>query len=60
MYFLLGGFSNDILVYRNDNYKCIQIIKNTHDDLSMNGFAELKNGFIASFVCDKTIKIRSF
>ena len=48
------------MIYRCDNFKCIQIITNAHDDFSINGFAELKNGSIASFSRDKTIKIWSF
>ena len=58
--FFLGGLSNDIMIYRCDNFKCIQIIKNANDDFSINGFVELKNGCIVTFVRDKTIKILSF
>ena len=56
--FLVGGESNDIRIYRNDNYKCIQEIKDAHND-SILGFIELKDGSIASFSFDKTIKIKS-
>ena len=57
--FLVGGGSNDIRIYRNDNYECIQVIKDahTHDII---GFFELKDGSIASFSKDETIKIWSF
>ena len=48
------------MIYRCDNFKCIQIIKNANDDFSINGFIELKNGCIVTFVRDKTIKILSF
>ena len=48
------------MIYRCDNFKCIQIIKNANDDFSINGFVELKNGCIVTFVRDKTIKILSF
>ena len=58
--FFLGGLINDIMIYRCDNFKCIQIIKNAHDDFSINGFFELKNGSIVSLARDKTIKILSF
>ena len=56
---LLGGRYNDILILRNDNYKCVQIIKNAHDDY-IKGFINLKNGFIASYSDDGKIKIWSF
>ncbi len=48
------------MIYRCDNFKCIQIIKNAHDDFSINDFVKLKNGSIVTFVRDKTIKILSF
>ena len=57
--FLVGGDSNDIRIYRNDNYECIQEIKDAHNK-SINGFIELKDGSIASFSVDQTIKIWSF
>ena len=56
---LLGGRYNDILILRNDNYKCVQIIKNAHDDY-IKGFINLKNGFIVSYSDDGKIKIWSF
>ena len=57
--FLVGGYSNDIRIYRNDNYECIQEIKDAHN-YSIYGFIELKDGSIASFSFDQTIKIWSF
>ena len=45
--FLIGGVSKDIRIYRNDNYECIQIIQNTHDN-NIYGFVELKDGSIIS------------
>ena len=51
--------SKDIRIYRNDNYECIQEIKGAHNK-SINGFIELKDGSIASFSLDRTIKIWSF
>ncbi len=57
--FLVGGRSKDIRIYRNDNYECIQEIKDAHND-NIKGFIELKDGSIASFSNDKTIKIWSF
>ena len=56
--FLVGGQSNDIIIYKNDNYECVQIIKNAHNNF-INGFIELKNGTIASFSNDQKIKIWS-
>ena len=57
--FLVGGVSKDIRIYRNDNYECIQEIKDAHNDY-IRGFIELKDGSIASFSVDQTIKIWSF
>ena len=57
--FLVGGGSKNIRIYRNDNYECIQEIKNAHND-DIKGFIELKDGSIASFSDDQTIKIWSF
>ena len=57
--FLVGGMSNNIRVYRKDNFECIQIIKNAHNDKII-GFVELINGDIASYSADKTIKIWKF
>ena len=57
--FLVGGKSKDIRIYRNDNYECIQEIKDAHNDY-MRGFIELKDGSIASFSQDETIKIWCF
>ncbi len=57
--FLVGGRNKDIMVYRNDNYECIQIIQNAHDD-SILGFIELKDGTIISYSSDKKIKVWSF
>ena len=57
--FLVGGWSKNIRIYRSDNYECIQEIKDAHND-TINGFIELKDGSIASFSNDETIKIWSF
>ena len=54
--FLVGGKSNDIRIYRNDNYECIQTIKDAHNN-EIIGFIELKDGTIASYSDDKRIKI---
>ena len=47
------------LMMINDNYECIQEIKDAHNNYIL-GFIELKDGSIASFSNDKTIKIWSF
>ncbi len=57
--FIVGGYSKDIRIYRNDNYECIQEIKEAHNHY-IYGFIELKDGSIASFSNDETIKIWSF
>ena len=53
--FLIVGLSKVIRIYRNDNYEYIQTIKDAHND-EIKGFIELKDGTIASFSNDKTIK----
>ena len=50
--FLIGGRSKDIRIYRNDNYECIQTIKDAHNE-NIKGFIELKDVTIASFSNDK-------
>ncbi len=57
--FLVGGRSKKIRIYRNDNYEYIQVIKDAHNDY-IKGFIELKDGSIASFSNDETIKIWNF
>ena len=56
--FFVGG-ERDIKIFRNDNYELIQTISNAHMDW-INGFIELKNGSIASFADDFTMKIWSY
>ncbi len=46
--FLIGGDSKDLRVYNNEDYECIQIIQNRHDEC-INGFVELKDGTIISY-----------
>ena len=45
--FLVGGESNDIMIYRSDNYECIQTIKDAHES-QIFCFIELKIGTIIS------------
>ena len=45
--FLVGGNSKNIIVYRNDNYDCVKIIKNAHDN-NIYDFIETKEGAIIS------------
>ena len=54
-----GGKSNEIRTYRKDNYECIKIIKDAHND-EIYGIIELKEGIIASYGYEQTIKIWSF
>ncbi len=56
--FLVGGTSDTINIYRNDNYKLIKIIQNAHSN-DILGFIELKNNLFASYSKDNTIKIWS-
>ena len=56
---LIGGKSKDIEIYNNDDYKCIQIIKDAHDE-EISGFCQLKDGKIISYGNDTIIKIWSF
>ena len=57
--FLVCGESKDIEIYRNDNYECIQRIKNAHDEYIL-GICELSNGIIVSYGLDQIIKIWTF
>ena len=57
--FLVGGVSQDIKIFRSDNYECLKTIKNTHLD-DINGFCKLNNNTIVSYGYDKNIKIWSF
>ena len=57
--FLVGGLSRDIRIYQNDNYECVQVIKNAHDD-DIFGFVELKDKSIVSYSRDKKIKLWRF
>ena len=53
---LLIGWSNDIRIYKNESYECIQIIKSAHDNTII-VFVELKDRRILSYSLDMTIKI---
>ena len=57
--FFVGGQCSDIMIYRCDNYECIETIKNAHEDF-IGGFIKLKKNLIASFSNDGTIKIWTF
>ena len=52
--FITGGYCKDIKIYKNDNYECIQIIKDV-DDRMIFGFVRLKNGLIASYGSNKKL-----
>ena len=55
---IISGESKDLLIYNYNNFEFIQSINNLHDD-RIYGCIGLKNGLIASFSWDKTIKIWS-
>ena len=57
--FLVGGESKNIKIFRRDNYDCIQIINNAHNNY-ISCFLQLKNDSIVSYSYDNTIKIWSF
>jgi len=57
--FLTGGFSREIKIYKSNNYECIQILNNVHND-EIYGINKLKNDIIVSYGEDKIIKIWSF
>ena len=54
----IGGKSEDIRIYNSNNYECIKVIKTDHED-NIFGFVPLKDGSIASFSKDKSIKVWS-
>ena len=54
----VAGESNDILIYRIDNFEKIKIIKNAHTKW-IKGFNLLNDNLIASFSFDNVIKIWS-
>ena len=56
--FLVGGRSNDINIFRSDNYECLQTIKKAHNRF-IKGFIRL-NEFILSYSIDGKIKIWKF
>ena len=56
---IIGGASNDIKVYRNDNFECIQSIENAHY-YDISDIIKLDNGNIVSCSYDRTISIWSF
>ena len=57
--FLITGKNKEIKIYRNNDYECIKIIKNAHDD-DIYGICELNDGSIISYGKDKKINVWSF
>jgi hypothetical protein len=57
--FLVGGNSNDIIIYNKENYEYIQTVKSNHD-YYINGFIQLKNEKILSYGGEGIINIWSF
>ena len=56
---LIGGGSEDILIYEMENYEYIQIIKKAHDD-NIDGFIQKNNNRIISYSNDGKIKLWKF
>ena len=56
--FLIGGVSKEIKIYRSDNFECIKIIKDAHNNIIL-GINELQDNSIVSYGSDKTIKVWS-
>ena len=57
---ILVGVNTNIILYDNKNdYKFLQYIENAHDNYII-GFQQLKNGLIASYSFDESIKIWVF
>ncbi len=56
--FLIGGISQDIILYNSDTLEYIQTFKNVHEK-EISGFMTLKNGLIISYSYDETFKIWS-
>ena len=54
--FLCGGNSTNFLIYSTDNYNCIQIINNAHENF-INGFLLINNYLLLSYSDDCTIRI---
>ena len=44
--FLVGGESNDIKIYKSENYECIQIIEDAFNKTFIQGLFNLNNNFI--------------
>ena len=56
--FITGGYYG-IQIFRNDNYECIQTIKN-HNTIKTYGLIEIKNGMVVSFSNNQIISLWSF
>ena len=56
--FLMGGWSNNIQIYRINNYKYLTTIQDAHSGYIV-GFCKLNNNLILSFSGDTTMKIWS-
>jgi WD40 repeat protein len=57
--FLVGGCEKDIIIFRNDNYECIKIIKNAHNK-AINGYVELNDESILSYSNDGFISVWTY
>jgi WD40 repeat protein len=59
-YFLVGGWSYDILVFNSENYFCVQVINDAHSD-NIKGFSLIQNNkYIVSYSYDGYINIWNY
>ena len=54
--FLVCGDNKNIKIYRNDDYECIKVINDAHDE-QINGICKLNNDLFLSYSDDNCIKI---
>jgi WD40 repeat protein len=57
--FFISGFSQNFKIYRCDNYECIYIEKDSHNNF-IKGFVQINNCSIVSYSYDKSINIWFF
>ena len=57
--FLIGGEGRELRIYRNDNFCCIQIIKEAHN-FFIKAICQLKDGLIVTCSNDSNLKLWSF
>ena len=57
--FFISGFSKNFKIYRCDNYECIYIENNCHNNF-IKGFIQINKYYIVSYSYDKNINIWLF